>query len=54
MKKLINATADVLSESLAGFCAAHADIVVAGAEARFIARRTLVRSEERRVGKECW
>ena len=45
MKKLINATADVLSESLAGFCAAHADIVMAGAETRFIARRTLVKGK---------
>ena len=30
MKKLINAVDDVLRESLSGFCAAHADIVVAG------------------------
>ena len=32
MKKLINAVDDVLTESLDGFAAAHADIVVLGEE----------------------
>ena len=45
MKKLINATADVLAESLEGFCAAHADIVVAGEEAKFIRRRALTKGK---------
>jgi dihydroxyacetone kinase-like protein len=41
MKKLINAVDDVLSESLDGFAAAHADIVVLGAEYKFVRRRQL-------------
>lgn len=41
MKKLINATEDVLSESLDGFAAAHADIVTLGDERRFLRRRSL-------------
>ena len=41
MKKLINAPADVLDESLDGFAAAHADLVVLGAERRFVRRRVL-------------
>src|SRR5207342_582967 len=41
MKKLINAVDDVLQESLSGFCAAHADIVAAGEEGKFVRRRTL-------------
>ena len=41
MKKLINATDNVLAESLDGFAAAHADIVRLGAERKFIARRVL-------------
>src|SRR5215510_442340 len=41
MKKLINATADVVSESLAGFCAAHSDIVRIGEQAPFVLRRNL-------------
>ncbi len=41
MKKLINAVDDVLAESLAGFCAAHADIVVAGADGKFVRRTQL-------------
>jgi dihydroxyacetone kinase-like protein len=41
MKKLINATDTILSESLDGFAAAHADIVVLGAEHKFVRRRTL-------------
>ena len=41
MKKLINATDNVLAESLDGFAAAHADIVVLGAEHKFVRRRAL-------------
>src|SRR6266403_5746929 len=41
MKKLINATDTILTESLDGFAAAHADIVVLGAEHKFVRRRTL-------------
>jgi phosphoenolpyruvate---glycerone phosphotransferase subunit DhaK len=41
MKKLINATDTVLAESLDGFAAAHADLVVLGEERKFVARRTL-------------
>ena len=41
MKKLINATEHVLTESLAGFAAAHADIVSLGAEDKFVRRREL-------------
>jgi dihydroxyacetone kinase-like protein len=41
MKKLINAADDVLSESLDGFAAAHADLVVLGAERKFVRRRVL-------------
>src|SRR5262245_13144976 len=41
MKKLINAVDDVLSESLAGFVAAHGDIVTLGAEGKFVRRRQL-------------
>jgi dihydroxyacetone kinase-like protein len=39
MKKLINAVEDVVSESLAGFCAAHSDIVRMGDAAPFVQRR---------------
>ena len=39
MKKLINAVEDVVSESLAGFCAAHSDIVRMGESAPFVQRR---------------
>ena len=39
MKKLINATEDVVSESLAGFAAAHSDIVRIGEQAPFVQRR---------------
>src|SRR5258707_9319803 len=39
MKKLINAAADVVSESLAGFGAAHSDIVRMGEQAPFVQRR---------------
>ncbi|MCC7281754.1 MAG: dihydroxyacetone kinase subunit DhaK [Acetobacteraceae bacterium] len=40
MKKLINAVGDVLAESLDGFAAAHADIVVLGEERKFVRRRS--------------
>jgi dihydroxyacetone kinase-like protein len=39
MKKLINAAENVVSESLAGFCAAHSDIVRMGEKAPFVQRR---------------
>jgi dihydroxyacetone kinase-like protein len=41
MKKLINAVEDVVTESLAGFCSAHSDIVRLGATAPFVLRRHL-------------
>jgi dihydroxyacetone kinase-like protein len=41
MKKLINAPDSVLAESLAGFAAAHADIVSLGADNKFVRRRAL-------------
>lgn len=41
MKKLINAVEDVVNESLAGFCAAHSDIVRPGSSAPFVLRRHL-------------
>lgn len=41
MKKLINAVEDVLAESLDGFAAAHAGIVVLGEGRKFIRRRAL-------------
>ncbi|TMH54728.1 MAG: dihydroxyacetone kinase subunit DhaK, partial [Betaproteobacteria bacterium] len=41
MKKLINATDNLLTESLDGFAAAHADIVAIGPEHKFVRRRTL-------------
>jgi dihydroxyacetone kinase-like protein len=41
MKKLINGVDDVLAESLDGFAAAHADLVVLGEERKFVRRRTL-------------
>jgi dihydroxyacetone kinase-like protein len=41
MKKLINATDTILAESLDGFAASHADIVVLGEERKFIRRRAL-------------
>ena len=41
MKKFINATDDILTESLEGFAAAHADIVVLGAGHQFVRRRAL-------------
>src|SRR5215213_1335037 len=41
MKKLINGADTVLEESLDGFGAAHADILLLGAERKFVRRRTL-------------
>jgi dihydroxyacetone kinase-like protein len=41
MKKLINAAEEAMSESLAGFCAAHSDIVRLGEAAPFVIRRDL-------------
>ena len=41
MKKLINAVEDVLSESLDGFVAAHADIVELGTDRLFVRRKRL-------------
>ena len=41
MKKLINAIENVVNESLAGFCAAHSDIVRIGEHAPFVQRRHL-------------
>jgi dihydroxyacetone kinase-like protein len=45
MKKLINDADRILSESLDGFAAAHADIVSLGAEQKFIRRRELRRGK---------
>ena len=41
MKKLINAVENVLSESLDGFAAAHADIVELGTDRLFVRRKKL-------------
>jgi phosphoenolpyruvate---glycerone phosphotransferase subunit DhaK len=41
MKKLINAVDTVLTESLDGFVAAHADILAMGEERKFVRRRSL-------------
>src|ERR1700759_3747063 len=41
MKKLINRTDTLLEESLDGFAAAHADILLLGAERKFVRRRAL-------------
>ncbi|MES1161634.1 MAG: dihydroxyacetone kinase subunit DhaK, partial [Rhizobacter sp.] len=41
MKKLINDIESVLTESLDGFAAAHADIVTLGPDHQFVRRRTL-------------
>lgn len=41
MKKLINSVEDAMTESLAGFCAAHSDIVRRGALAPFVQRLNL-------------
>src|SRR6266481_825409 len=41
MKKLINGAETVLEESLDGFAAAHADILLLDTERKFVRRRTL-------------
>jgi len=41
MKKFINQVDTLLEQSLAGFCAAHQDIIVLGAGGKFIQRRQL-------------
>ena len=41
MKKLINATDQVLTESLSGFVSAHADLLELGAEGKFVRRKQL-------------
>ena len=41
MKKFINAVDDILTESLDGFAAAHADILVVGGGHKFIRRRNV-------------
>src|ERR1700690_2018678 len=41
MKKFLNAPESLLDESLDGFVAAHAGVVVAGEDRKFIRRRTL-------------
>lgn len=41
MKKFMNSVDTVLTESLDGFVAAHADILVLGDEHKFIRRKTL-------------
>jgi dihydroxyacetone kinase-like protein len=41
MKKLMNAADTLLTESLDGFAAAHADIIALGEEHKFVRRRTL-------------
>jgi dihydroxyacetone kinase-like protein len=41
VKKFMNSVDGILTESLDGFCAAHADIVVLGEDQRFVRRREL-------------
>jgi dihydroxyacetone kinase-like protein len=41
MKKLMNTAESILSESLAGFAAAHSDLVVLGEDGKFVRRREL-------------
>ena len=41
MKKLLNGVDTILQQSLAGFCAAHADIVTLGEEGKFVRRASL-------------
>ncbi len=41
MKKFVNAIDQLIPQSLAGFAAAHADIVALGAEGKFVRRRRL-------------
>ena len=45
MKKLINAVDDLVTESLAGFCSAHSDIVRLSETAPFVLRRHLKRGK---------
>ena len=45
MKKFLNTTDTLLAESLDGFAAAHADLVVLGEERKFVRRRTLKRGK---------
>src|ERR1700686_1285012 len=45
MKKFVNAVDSILTESLDGFAAAHADIVALGAEHKFVRRRTMKRGK---------
>ncbi|HXV25027.1 MAG TPA: dihydroxyacetone kinase subunit DhaK, partial [Alphaproteobacteria bacterium] len=45
MKKLINRPDTVLSDSLAGFCAAHAGIVALGEEGKFVRRAALTKGK---------
>jgi len=45
MKKFLNSPDTLLEESLDGFAAAHADVVVAGDERKFIRRRKLSRGK---------
>jgi hypothetical protein len=42
MKMLINGTKTILEESLDGFAAAHADILLLSAERKFVRRRGLL------------
>src|SRR5271167_1933296 len=41
MKKFLNSPQTLLEESFDGFVAAHADIIIAGEERKFVRRRTL-------------
>jgi len=41
MKKLINAVDQIIPESLAGLCTAHADLLALGAEGKFVRRKRL-------------
>ena len=41
MKKLMNDPGTILSDSLAGFCAAHAEIVALGEGGKFVRRARL-------------
>jgi dihydroxyacetone kinase-like protein len=45
MKKFLNAPETLLAESLAGFAAAHADIVTLGADAKFVRRARLTQGK---------
>src|SRR5262245_57213921 len=45
MKKLINDVANVLTESLDGFAAAHSDIITLSEDHKFVQRKTLKRGK---------